>query len=102
MSKYGVLTGDLHSGRKAFLTILHFLIFGAVRADAMTEHDLGMFGNVLFQLTPAVLILFNLFSVHADGNDPFQLFDPCQRLLKFFFLLCKLIPLFLHKIVSSL
>jgi hypothetical protein len=47
-----------------------------VGADTVTEHGFGMFGNVFLDLLPAFFVVSDLFAIHADGDDSFELFDP--------------------------
>jgi hypothetical protein len=54
----------------------------AFGADTVTERRLRVFGYVLLQLVPAVVVVPDLFALHADRDDPLQLFHPVQAFLQ--------------------
>lgn len=45
----------------------------------MAEDCIGMFANVLFELTPVVVLGANLLACHANREQTFQTSDAAQR-----------------------
>ena len=59
------------------------LRLSAFRAYTMTELCLGMITDILYQLIPDIPIVSDFMTIHADGDNPLQLFYLSQSRLKF-------------------
>jgi hypothetical protein len=55
---------------------LFLLLFKTFGTDAVAEQSLGMLGDVFLQLMPAILIIPDFFTVHADRDNSLQLLYP--------------------------
>src|SRR5688572_29618908 len=83
----GLFGADFLLMEVASLDGIGLQVFGdpleAVGADAVTEADVGVFGNVMFDLVPVILVVANLFAISANREQAMELFDVGQRILEF-------------------
>ena len=50
-------------------------LFIAIRADAMTESDFRMLDDILFHLTPVILVIADFLAVGADRQESLESSD---------------------------